>query len=273
MLTKHCQSRHVLEIKTELLILSALKVLGHHTPFRALTVDTEISREEHRRFFQLFIAKMYSIRDEFIKFPSTHGEVQCVMQPYLENFLPGCLGSIDVVHVKWSKCPAGDFNRAKGKEGFPSVAFEVVTGFDRQILGGSSVHFGTRNDQHIVRSDETVNLIRSGWYRDIEWKFFDAEGKELVDHGVYFICDGGYLQWPELVCPYKHEPVASKKGYFSSKIESVQKDVECVFGILKKRWKIIDYGIRFRRMDVVEQVFVVCCMFHNFMLSEMESKD
>ena len=26
-------------------------------------------------------------------------------------------------------------------------------------------------------------------------------------------------------------------------------------------------------MDVVEQVFVVCCMLHNFMLSEMESKD
>ncbi len=76
-----------------------------------------------------------------------------------------------------------------------------------------------------------------------------------------------------MVCPYKHEPVASKKGYFSSKIESVGKDVECVFGILKKRWKIIDYGIRFRRMDVVEQVFVVCCMLHNFMLSEMESKD
>ncbi len=47
------------------------------------------------------------------------------------------------------------------------------------------------------------------------------------------------------ICPYKHEPVSSQKGYFSAKIESVRKDVECVFGIIKKRWRILDYGIRF----------------------------
>jgi hypothetical protein len=43
------------------------------------------------------------------------------------------------------------------------------------------------------------------------------------------------MRWPQLICPYKHEPVSSRKGYFSSKIESIRKDVECVFGILKKR--------------------------------------
>ena len=79
------------------------------------------------------------------------------------------------------------------------------------------------------------------------------------------------MRWPQLICPYKHEPVSSRKGYFSSKIESIRKDVECVFGILKKRWKILDYGIRFRDIDVVKKVFVVCCMLHNNMLSEMES--
>jgi hypothetical protein len=271
--TKHCKSVEEMYVRTELFILGSLKVLASHSPFRTLKVDTEISFEEHRKFFHLFIARMYSIRDNFIQFPLTMGDLKDVMQPYVENFLPGCIGSVDVVHVKWSKCPAGDYNRAKSKEGFPSVAFEVVTGYDRQILGVSEIHFGTRNDQQIVRSDDTVSLITSGWYHDLEWKYFDEYGNECVEYGVYFICDGGYLWWPELVCPYKHEPVASKKGFFSSKIESVRKDVECVFGILKKRWKILDYGIRFSNMQVVEKVFVVCCMLHNFMLSEMESKE
>jgi hypothetical protein len=66
--------------------------------------------------------------------------------------------------------------------------------------------------------------------------------------GAYFICDGGYILWPELICPYKHEPVLSKKGYFSSQSESVQNDVECVFGIVKKIRRILDYGIRFHSM-------------------------
>ncbi len=56
-------------------------------------------------------------------------------------------------------------------------------------------------------------------------------------------------------------------------IESIHKDVECVFGILKKRWKILDYGIRFRDISVDEEIFVVCCILHNNMLTEMESKE
>ena len=64
-----------------------------------------------------------------------------------------------------------------------------------------------------------------------------------------------------------------RKSYFSLHAESVGEDVECVFGILKKRWKILNYGIRFRDISVVEKIFVVCCILHNIMLTEMESKE
>ena len=46
-----------------------------------------------------------------------------------------------------------------------------------------------------------------------------------------------------------------------------------MFGILKKQWKILDYGIRFRDIIVVEKVFIVCCMLHYNMLSETESRE
>ena len=46
-----------------------------------------------------------------------------------------------------------------------------------------------------------------------------------------------------------------------------------MFGILKKRWKILEYGIRFCSMKVTEKVFVVLCMLHNMMLSEMETRE
>ncbi len=55
-------------------------------------------------------------------------------------------------------------------------------------------------------------------------------------------------------------------------VQSSRKDVEFVFGILKKRWKILDYGSCFRDSTVVEKIFVVCCILHNSMLTEMESK-
>jgi len=79
--------------------------------------------------------------------------------------------------------------------------------------------------------------------------------------------------WPEFICLYKHEPVSSVEGYFSAKIENIRKDVEFVFGILKKKWRILDNGIRFHNIHVVENMFVVCCMLHNNMLSEMAAID
>ena len=166
---------------------------------------------------------MFSIKEDYICYPTTQEDLNEVMDRYADNYLPGCGGSIDVVHVKWSNCPAEDVNRAKGKEGFPSLAFEVVTGFDRQILGVSIAHFGTRNDKQIVRSDETIKLLRNSWYRDVEWMLFDDQGNTKDKTGVYLICDGGYIWWPELIYPYKHEPVSSQKGFFFCKNRKCEK--------------------------------------------------
>ena len=132
--------------------------------------------------------------------------------------------------------------KAKGKEKFTSIAFEVVTNNNREILGVAPPQFGTRNDQHIVRLDPTVTKLRQDWYQDVEWSMHDAEGNVIDTKGVYLICDGGYLRWKTLVCPFPHESHSSRNGYFSDNLESVRKDVECTFGILKARWRILEFG-------------------------------
>lgn len=163
--THHCRDNTILKIKAELLILSCLNVLGTAAPMRTLKSNTNICTEDHRQFFHLFIDKMYSIRSEHIFYPRTMDALKKVVDEYEREGLPGAGGSIDVVHCKWSNCPAGDKNRCKGKESYPSLAWEVITGHSGEIFGISSVQFGTRNDKHIVKLDNTVSLIRDGWYR------------------------------------------------------------------------------------------------------------
>jgi hypothetical protein len=93
-----------------------------------------MSYSEHRNFFALFINKMYSISPSYIYFPRTLEALQQQVQDYAGQHLPGACGSIDVVHVKWSRCPAGDYNKCKGKESFASVAFECVTNNRQRFL-------------------------------------------------------------------------------------------------------------------------------------------
>ena len=99
-----------------------------------------------------------------------------MMERYTLVHLPGAGGSIGVVHLKWSACPAGAYNLCKGKEDYPTLAFEVISGFDREILGVSSVQFGTRNDKHIVKLDKNVTKIRDEWYNTVQWNFYDQDG-------------------------------------------------------------------------------------------------
>ena len=220
--TKRCSDEGTLYIKAQLHILGALEVLASHTPFRKLQTSTEISTEEHRLFFHVFLDKMCSIQHEHIKYPDTFEDLLPILKRYSTLYLPGCDGSIDVVHLKWSNCPAGDKNRCTGKENYPTLSFEVISDNYPCILGVSSIQFGTRNDQHIVKLDENVDRIKNGWYKDVCWNRFDTNGNVHRSRGVYLICDGGYLRWPCLICPFKHVSCATQKGYFSTNLESVR---------------------------------------------------
>ena len=70
------------------------------------------------------------------------------------------MGSMDVVHVKWLRCPVGDYNRAKGKESYPSLAFQCISDFDRRICSVVGPQFGARNDKHIVKMDTGIAAVR-----------------------------------------------------------------------------------------------------------------
>ncbi len=95
-----------------------------------------------------------------------------------------------------------------------------------------------------------------------------------VEKSVYLICNNGYVQWLEAICPYlAGEPSYTLEGYFSMNLKSVRKDVECTFGILKRRWHILNNGMMFRDIVVCKKIFVTCCCLHNFLLDLMECND
>jgi hypothetical protein len=225
-----------------------------------------MSPTEHQKFFDLFIDKMYSISSRYIFFPKTMEALQELVKDYSCQHLPGACGSIDVVHVKWARCPAGDHAKCKGKESFVSVAFECVSDHRRRVVGIAPIQFGARSDKHIVRFDPTVELIKTGWYKDVEWEYYTAQGELKRGKGCYLVCDGGYLHWKTLICPFPTDDVGGRRGYFNGNLESIRKDVECTFGILKKRWRILDYGLPYYCLKKCEKIFHVCCMLHNMLL-------
>jgi len=177
---------------------------------------------------------------------------------------------MDVGHVKWSSCPTGDHNRAKGKGGYPSLVFQCITDFNRRILAVYGPQFGNRNDKEIIKDDPNVYFVRTVWYKDFLWNYYTAEGRVEQDCGAYLICDNGYLRWPTLICPYAGCGNSYLKGFFLTNLESVRKDFECTFGILKKRWQVLNDGLEYHDINKCERIFNACCCLNNLMLDQIE---
>ena len=124
-------------------------------------------------------------------------------------------------------------------------------------------HPGTRNDKRISRTDHSLTnlLVPNLWLNSKNWQCVGMNGQKRNFFGTYLICAGGYHHWPCLMFPWKEGLPDSPLMKFSKKLESVCKDIEGVFGILKvKTFK------RLRRQDSIDNAFVTCCVLHNILL-------
>jgi hypothetical protein len=79
------------------------------------------------------------------------------------------------------------------------------------------------------------------------------------------ICDNCYLSWSCTVPPFSN-PNDTDEIRWSKWMESMRKDVECRFGILKGRWRILNSGVRISGVDAVDYIWFTCCALHNWLL-------
>ena len=58
-----------------------------------------------------------------------------------------------------------------------------------------------------------------------------------------------------------------KEGLWSKWVESVRKDVECVFGILKGRFRCLKLPIFYQTKSVIDSMLFTCCILNNILLN------
>lgn len=121
----------------------------------------------------------------------------------------------------------------KGKESFPTRVYEVVVNHSKLIISVSAGAPGATSDKTVMRSDSFVDRLRfDRLFNLMPFTLFDARGEEVQVHGAYLITDAGYHKWRIFAQPERN-CVTDEEFGLTSRLESVRKDVEDVFGILK----------------------------------------
>lgn len=257
----------------ELLVLGALRYLGRGWTFDDLEEATGISEEVHRVFFHKFISFGKDVLFPLhVSLPSLSAEARSA--EYESAGMLGCIGSMDATHVLCERIP---YDQAQEHKGFKLTGtartYNIVVNNRRRILSTTRGHPSRWNDKTLVKFDELAMSLRHGTCEQLDSHAFDLlERKEdgtittCPYRGAWIIVDNGYLNWSCTVPPMKTTEKTVELR-FSQWLESLRKDVECTFGILKGRFRVLKAGVRLHGVEACDKLWHTCCALHNMLLT------
>jgi hypothetical protein len=255
-----------------LLILCALRYIGRGWTFDNLSENTGISEEVTRVFFHIFIDFGSTVLyDKFVVAPATAEEALTHMHEYKKAGLPGCVGSTDATHIPFERV---EYRLRQSHLGFKSShtsrTYNITVNHRRQNLATTKGHPARWNDKTLVLCDNFVDALNEG--RKLQHVQFELYNKDRCGNvvrvkyvGAWLIVDNGYLNWATTVPPIKSS-CSCPDIRFSQWLESMRKDVECTFGIMKGCFRILKSGIRLKGQEAGDKIFLTCCALHNWLL-------
>jgi hypothetical protein len=148
----------------ELLVLGSLRILTRNATLDDLAEQIFISNEVHRCFFIKFMT-WYStvVFPTVVKMPILE-ELHDNGAEYRVSGFPGCVCSVDCVHVRLWGVSANLKQVSTGKEKFPSRVFEAAVNHRDMIVSATKGFYGSVSDKSIVKFDGAMMAMKNGLY-------------------------------------------------------------------------------------------------------------
>ena len=104
----------------------ALRTLALGTPMQAHGLESGLGQSTAQAFVPEFFAWFVEFYfDTWVARPMDPDTLEAMERPFAKCGLPGCIASMDGVHVAWDRCPATLAGRSTGWKGYTSLAFNV----------------------------------------------------------------------------------------------------------------------------------------------------
>ena len=246
-------------------LLSALYHLASGAPFTAVGAFYDISNGSAGRFFDNFLTHGRDALSAFLAEVTPEEAVEIVAVHEKEHGLPGYLGSLDCCRWMWEMCPDSHRVAHLGKEGKPSLILEAVASRDLRVLWYSFGSPGSYNDLNVLKNSRIITRYLEGSYPEVE---YELAGKKYFQ--PYMMVDGIYPEWSIFVKSYafkERNKDDADEVRFNRRQEGVRKDVERLFGVLQKRFKIFRIPCNKRSKERISQTMELMLALHNMIVA------
>jgi hypothetical protein len=240
--------------------VGSLQCIGRGWTFDDLEEATAVSEETHRAFFHAFIDFGNSVLfNRYVKTPSSEEEIRNHMFKMEQAGFHRCIGSTDATHIMLEKCSAQLHHQHKGfKMTHTARTYNMTVNHRRRIISTTRGHPARWNDKTLILFDEFAHGMKEGRHlSEVEFELFEMDSAGNIVavkyRGAWLMVDNGYLSWPTTIPPTK-TTTDRRDIRWSEWLELMRKDVECTFGILKGRWRILKTGIRLHGVEAADKI-------------------
>ena len=244
-------------------ILAALKILAEGATCNSVVREFTMCASTVQSCVENFasaIVHLYkeehlsSYLTDFDKFETSYNRTS------VKHRLPGLAGSIDCVHVYWHMCPHAEQGSFKGRYKHPTLVSEAICDSDLRFTHLYSSQPGVLNDLNVLQSSPFTQLL---YQKRIPNVTYSVAGQDFKH--PFFLGDGIYPRWPVFLTAPRNPSTAGQKR-FTKRQESVRKDIERAFGVLKCRFRILKHGLFYRNLKKCDDCIQACFILHNLIL-------
>ncbi|XP_024636687.1 protein ALP1-like isoform X1 [Medicago truncatula] len=172
------------------------------------------------------------------------------------TYFKDCIGCIDGTHI--AACiPEADQMRYRGRKGIPTFNVMACCDFDMCFTFISVGWEGSAHDTRVFL--HAINTPALNFPKPPDGRYY------LVDKG-YPDKEGYMVPYPRIryhQSQFEHEPPTNAQEAFNQAHSSLRSCIERSFGVLKKRWKILN---KMPQFSVKTQIDVIIAAFalHNY---------
>ncbi|XP_077118930.1 uncharacterized protein LOC143775001 [Ranitomeya variabilis] len=192
-----------------------------------------------------------TLQPEYIPQPSMEIWLQSAEEfQQICNF-PNCVGAVDGKHIRIAK-PAGTGSEYYNYKKYFSIVLMAIADANCRFLAVDIGAYGRSNDSQVLKNSPMGRCLYGESYDLPPARPLPGTNDPAMEY--VFVGDEAFQLSPHLLKPYSSRNLNHTKRVFNYRLTRARRVVECSFGILTAKWRVLLTAIKLKTTTIDEVV-------------------
>ncbi|XP_069810666.1 uncharacterized protein [Dendropsophus ebraccatus] len=173
---------------------------------------------------------------------------------------PNCIGALDGKHIRVKK-PSNSGSLYFNYKHYFSMVLLALADSDYRFVVVDIGAYGSAADAGVFRASRIGEMLKSNHLGIPESR--PLPGSSGPPAPFVIVADEGFGLQTHLLRPFPRRGLDDRRRIFNSRLTLARRYVECAFGILSSKWRVMQSALQLTP-DKVKKVIQACVILHNY---------